>query len=379
MLAVACAGTSVRPETVRAEGISSVQLSADSTRDLGEHVDRAVAAVVRRRYVEAEAEAGAALEIDPRCARARAVLGMVRFQKAALVEPPDLFLAHSGEAELLLAEQIAPTDAFVGWMRAVFLAEAGHMSAAAAAAESALVRCASAPPAERAALLGIAGTYRYELGEERAALPHLQAYVGLRPDDAAASFRVGVCLLRIAEVPMGPEPTSLLVAQRNAEGAARAFRRCEQLAPGDEDAAMAVGAAALRAAELAEQRGDEATGAERRREAEQQFRDLAARFPASAEPLFRLGVAAEARRAVADAREAYAQALQRDPDHLGSLLNLAALHEASGPADPATVRRLLERALQVDSARAGLTEEERRSIEARLRQRGDEGETLRHP
>ena len=56
----------------------------------------------------------------------------------------------------------------------------------AAVAEAALTRTTAAPAEERAPLFGLAGRYRYELGEERAALPLLQAYVGLRPDDAAA-------------------------------------------------------------------------------------------------------------------------------------------------------------------------------------------------
>ncbi|MBL8727078.1 MAG: tetratricopeptide repeat protein [Planctomycetes bacterium] len=361
----ACAGVSVRPEAVRADSLPVVALSADTERELGRHVDAAIEAVMRRHYAAAERQARQALDIDPRRARARAVLGMVLFQRSTLADPPDLFLAHAGEADLILAEQLAPADPFVGWMHAVMLAEAGHMTAAAATAEAALGRTEAAPANERAALLGVAGTYRYELGEERAALPHLQAYVALRPDDATARFRLGYCLLRLAGLPSGPKPNSLVVAQGQAEAAAAAFRRGAELVPGDEDVALAVGAALLRAAELAEQRRDTAARDDRRQQALQQFRAVADRFPGSAEALFRVGVVAEAGGEQQTAREAYTQALARDPEHLGSLLNLAAIAEHEAGAEDA-VRELLRRAIAADGRRGALSVAERSRILARL-------------
>jgi tetratricopeptide (TPR) repeat protein len=254
-------------------------------------------------------------------------------------------------------------------MRADFLAEAGHLSAAAATAEAALLRTADAPAADRAALLAVAGNCRYELGEERAALPHLQAYFGLQPDDAATAFRIGSCLFRIAAAPEGAK--AMEVAQINAEGAARAFARCAELAPGDADAALAVGAALVRAAELAGQRRDLGAPERRRQQeqrwqqAEEQFRRVAEQFPENAEPVFRLGVVAETRGDIPASHQAYLQALDRDRRHLGSLLNLAALLEASG--DAAAAVPLLERALAADEARAGLSAAERRRLQQRLR------------
>lgn len=363
-LAAACAGVSPRPELARADSLPTRTLSPAEGLQLAGFVDEAVQTVVLRRYDEAERLARAALGLDPRCARARAVLGMVMLQRAKLADPPDLFLANGGEVETVLAEQLAPADAFVGWMRAVFLAEAGHMSAAATAAEAALARTTAAPRNERAALLGVAGTYRYELGEERAALPLLQAYVGIRPEDAAAHFRIGSCLLRIAAVPYGPKEKALPVAQDNAEKAARAFARSFEQAPGDEDAALAVGAALLRAAELAGQRGDAAARDQRWRDAEVQFEKAAGLFLGSAEALFRLGVVAEARGDAAAAQAAYGKALDRDAVHLGSLLNLAALLD-DGKV-PARVVELLQRALQADAANPGLTKDERRRIDERI-------------
>lgn len=363
----ACRGVSIRPEVADASTIPAVSLSADSLRELATAVDGAITAVVRRRYGEAEQQALAALAIDPRCARARSVLGMVRFQAAALSDPPDLFLANEGETEVLLALQIAPDDAFVGWIHAVFLAESGHMSAAAAAAEASLERAKDAPAIERAALLGTAGTYRYELGEERAALPHLQTYIALRPDDAAACFRIGSCLLRKAAMPLGSKTTALEQAQRDAEAAARAFARCVELAPGDEDAALAVAAATKRAAELAAQRGEKAVAEQRLDEAVQHCQGVAERFPTNAEAMFRIGVIAEERGSFDRAGEAYSQALLRDPRHLGSLLNLAALGERAVVVGAPAARELLLRALAVDAEVGGLTSDERRRIEARLR------------
>lgn len=364
----ACQGVSVRPETADASSIRGGELTGEEQRLLAAHVDRAITAVVRRRYEEADLAAGAALQIDPRCARARAVRGIVLYQRAARVEPPDLFLVHSAEAELLLALQIEPADAFVGWMHAFFLAESGHTSAAAAAAEAAIERATAAPPTERAALLHSAGTYRYELGEERAALPHLQAYVSLRPDDAAACFRIGNSLLRIASVPLGPtRMVALREARTRALDAARAFGRCAELAPGDEDAALAVVAATVRAAELADEAGEADVGQRLTSEAEELARAAASRFPTNAEAMFRVGVIAERRTALEAAGEAYSQALLRDPRHLGSLLNLAALSERAAVVGAPAALELLQRALRVDAADGGLTASERRRIEARLR------------
>ncbi|HZN39864.1 MAG TPA: tetratricopeptide repeat protein [Planctomycetota bacterium] len=368
-LIAGCAGVSLRPELANADTLPVYELSAADQQELAVVLDRAKEAMVRQHYEEAEEHALRALDIDPRAARARAVVGMVLLQRAKRRDPPEVFEANAGETEMLLAEQIAPNDAFVGRMRAVFLAETGHMSAAAAAAEAALLRATDAPAADRAALLAIAGNCRYELGEERAALPHLQACFGLQPDDATTAFRIGSCLFRIAAVPEGAKAVE--VAQIKAEEAARAFARCAELAPGDADAALAVGAALVRAAELAAQRKDLAaperrTQQEQRwQQAEQQFRRVAERFPESAEPMFRLGVLAETRGDIPASHQAYLQALVRDHQHLGSLLNLAALLEASG--DAAAAASLLERALAADAARAGLSAGERRLVQQRLR------------
>jgi tetratricopeptide (TPR) repeat protein len=324
---------------------------------------------VQRRYEEAEAFANQALAINPRSARGRAVLGMVKLQMASRQQPSDWFAVRAAEVEMELAKQLEPKNAFVGWLHAVFLAESGHMSAAAAAAEDALVRSVDASASERAELLGIAGTYRYELGEERAARPHLEAYVALRPDDSAAHFRLGSSLLSIARTPQGsPPPYS--VARAEAEAAALAFARCFQLAPGDEDAALAVATAWIRAAELADLQGKKQAERDALYDKTVDYlQKLTGQFPANAEVYFRLGVLASMQKQPKVAHVAYLAALDRDRDHLGSLLNLSSLMIADG--DVGLAKSLLLRVIATEGVSDGLTSNERERIVRWLRESGD--------
>lgn len=363
----ACAGVSPSPAPLDLAGLPSVEpVGAElAVRDAA--VAAATDAVVRRRYAEAKRQAEAALAIDPRAARARAVLGFVLLQEAGRVDPPSLDELHAGESQVATASLLAPEDAFVGYMHAVFLAESGHMSAAAAIAEAALARTKSAPAAERAALLGVAGTYRYELGEDRAARPHLQDYVALRPDDAAAQYRLGCCLLRLAALPLGPNGKN--VAQQQADAAAQAFARCYALAPTDEGAGLAVGKARVRGAQLAAERGDAAGAAGLRSAAETQFAAVAATFATSAEPWYCLGVAAEERGDRAAATAAYAEALRRDPLHVGSLFNVAvgtAADNRDGAEAVEGLRQALRKVLFADDVRGELGAQERDAVAKRL-------------
>jgi tetratricopeptide (TPR) repeat protein len=368
---VACSAVSPDPSKATIEDLPIVALNDEQAAACAQLERSAADAVVRRRYEEAEAFASQALSLNPRSARGRAVLGMVKLQMASSTQPSDWFAVRAAEVEMELARQLDPKSAFVGWMHAVFLAESGHMSAAAAAAEEALVRSVDAPPSERAALLGTAGTYRFELGEERAARPHLEAYVRLRPDDSAAQFRLGSSLLSIAKTPQGsPPPYS--VAQAEAEAAAVAFARCFQLAPGDEDAALAVATAWIRAAELADLQGKQPKQAERDalyEKAVTYLQKLAVQFPANAEVYFRLGVLASTQQQPKVAHVAYLAALDRNRNHLGSLLNLASLMIADGDVEPA--KSLLLRVIAVAGGSGDLTSKERDRIVRWLRESGD--------
>lgn len=357
---VACAGTAPDPSQASIDDLPDVTLS-DAERAECEALEQdAIDAVVRRRYEQAEVAANRVLAKNPRSARARAVLGMVRLQIAARIEPTDWFGARAGEVEMELARQLDPNNAFVGWMHAVFLAESGHMSAAAATAEEALVRSAAASATERAALLGTAGTYRYELGEERAARPHLEAYVALRPDDSAAHFRLGSSLLSIAKTPQG-SPPPYVTSQRDAEEAAKAFGRCFELAPGDEDAALAMAAAWVRAAELADLQDKPEERDALHRMAVEHLGGLATKFPANAEVHFRLGVLAALQNDSKAAKDGYEAALARHEHHMGSLMNLAALVVADGEIDRA--KKLFARLLAAPGAQTELSRSERQRIE----------------
>jgi tetratricopeptide (TPR) repeat protein len=363
-LLLGCAAVSPRPESADATSLPVRELDEHDRNARDVHLEGAIQNVMLRRYVLAENEATTVLAIDPRSARARAVLGMARLQLAQQESPPDQRACNAAELEMHLARQLGSEDAFVGFLSAVFLAESGHMSAAAAEAEAALARTRQAPAADRASLLGIAGTYRYELGEEIAARPHLEAYVALRPDDAAAQFRLGASLLRIAAMPQGSKHRRFIDAQANAELAALAFERCFQLSPGDDDAAIAITTAVWRAAELAEQNGDQASATKLRLAAEQRLQTIAGEFPDNAEVWFRLGLVAEHRLVAADAETAYANALQRDAGHTGAALNLAALRLARG--DESGAIGLWQRVLERDVSQPMLTARERKELHARI-------------
>ncbi|MEC8652419.1 MAG: hypothetical protein VXY92_07635 [Planctomycetota bacterium] len=365
----ACAGVAPDPAAVSIDALPLRELSEDARARCAALEQSAIEAVVQRQYVAAEEAANAALEIDPRSARAHAVRGMVTLQQAAAVDPIEWRGLRQGESEMAVARLLAPADAFVGWLHAVFLSESGHVSAAAAAAEAALERCADAPAAEKAALLGIAGTYRYELGEERAAVPHLEAYPPLRPRAATAQFRLGACLLVMSKTLQGVPPP-YRVGQSYAEQAADAFRRCVELAPGDEDASSSIAAALLRAAELARLKpeGDPASRAAEAALLEQQaldhLRTVTERFPDSAEARFRLGVVAGQLRQAELAQQSYRDGLARDPSHAGCLMNLAAMASERGDRDEA--RGLLLRLLAAEDARQQLTSEERQLVQGWL-------------
>lgn len=381
VLALAACGVGPRPERADASTLPRRELDAEATAQLGALVERAIAAVALLRYDEAGVAAEEALDIDPRSARARAVLAMVTLKSSRATDPPEAAALAAGEVQMRLAQQLAPDDPFVGWMHAVFLAESGHLSAAAAIAEQALARAADAPAAARVALLRIAGSYRYELGEERAAVPHLQQYVALRPDDAVARFHLGSALLRLAASPSpGVPQTSLLVAQRQAEEAARSFVRHQELLPQDPESAIAVVTAYLRAAELAAERAklvsDAADRADERRQvtneardnrqaAEAALRSALDRFPTSPAVQFEAGVVAESEGDAARAQSCYQRALDQDPSHVPSLLNLAGCLARGG--EQAAAAALLRRVLDVPTVGRELTADERDRIEAWLR------------
>lgn len=349
----ACSAASPDPAAMAADELPVLQLDEASAQRAADAAARAVAAVDGGRFGLAEDIASGVLQSAPRQPRARAVLGLCLLQRARAVSPPDLRLMNTGEGETLRAAMLAPTDLVVGRLRASFLAATGHLSAAAAAAESVLTQNQPGDSPDYVALLARCAEWRYELGEEHLALPHLEALTELRPADAVAQYRLGICLLRTAQT------------AAEATAAAEAFARSGQLAPADEEAHLSVGKAHVRAAELG-------SGADRDRELEAalaSFRATAAQFATSAEPSFCVGLVLDQLRRQAEAAAAYEAALQRDPAHVGALLDLAQLR-LRDPATAAAGRELLRRALAAPAGGGALTPGERGRIEDFLRADG---------
>lgn len=369
LFAAACAGASPDPRSAGVDGLPPAAAdAADRARALA-LASEAVAAWRSTRTVAAADLVDAALDLDPRCGRALAVRALLRWQGAqSAANSPELREANAAEATLRQAVAAAPQDAFTGLALAIFLGGVDHLSAAAEAAESALARAAEAraevDETDRADLLALAAACRFELGEERAALPHLQAYVALRPDDAAQQYRLGVTLLALAATPQGPAPTSLLIAQRQAEAAARAFGRAFQLQAQDAEAGTAVATAWLRVAELAGERDAAGERTAALDAASAQARALTARFPADPQPWWLLGVAAERGTDPITAASAFDEALRRQPTHAASLLHRAALADEAG--DAALAKALLLRALDADAAAPCLGDAERKRVAARV-------------
>ncbi|MBK8099261.1 MAG: hypothetical protein IPK26_19300 [Planctomycetes bacterium] len=357
-----CTGVSPRPEDLAAVLPPARQVTGDERAAVERNVGEALHALELRRFEVAGEFAAAALRIDPACARGYAVRGMVRRHQASAMVPADPYTLHRADGDTQLAMRLAPADATVMRLRAQFLAASGHLSAAAAALEAWLLAHPDAPLDDSAPLYALAGEWRYELGEERAALPHLRNVVGQR-EDATTWFRIGMCELRVAMAVV--DPAAAANARSVAESAAKAFARCAELAPGDRDAHYAVATALAHAAERAgEQRRTEDRAALWHKAA-QRLRDASSRFADDPEPLFRLGVVLEAVRDREAAIAAYEQALQRHGEHLGSLINLATALTAGPTVDAAVQQRarsLRERALAIDARRGGLGKQERQRL-----------------
>jgi tetratricopeptide (TPR) repeat protein len=356
----ACAGVSPRPEDIAAADQPVRQLTTDEQAERTRLEQQARRAEIERRDGDAERLARSAIAIDARSARAHAVLGLVLQRRADARVPSDLALTNQADGETLLAMRLAPADPIVGLLRGTFLARSGHVSAAAAAGEACLRNGAPGASAESDELLAATAEWCYELGEEKRAVSWLRPLAERRPEDAATQFRLGNSLLRVAD----NESESKYAVE-----AAHAFERCAELTPGDGDARFAIAAAWVRAAELAET--DKAPdAAERARCLEQAAAactEAAGRFPRAAEPCFRAGVVAERRGDAAAARAAYAEALQRDAEHLATLLDFAALLAASdADADHTQAKELWRRALDVDRRSGALRAGERTRIERLL-------------
>lgn len=350
-LLAACRGAAPDPEAMARDLPEAARLPEAAQQDIRITADRAVDAFDAGRLEGAEELARQALDRDPACARARAVLANCLFARAARTQPPELHLQQEADGETLRAVALAPKDPVVVRLRGAFLAATMHLSAAAEAAERLLQQPPAALDHEWLDLFRAAGMWRFQLGEERAAREWLRIAVQ-SPVDAMACFTYGLCMLRTAQV------------ATDATTAAWAFREASGLEPANVEARYGIHRAYARAAVLARKAGEATQADGFLQSALDAAAELAAARATDPEPEFDAGnMLAEAGKPEA-AAAAWERALARDPRHIGALLNLAHLR---APTDKAAAVVLLQRALAAAGEdRNKLSDDERRRIAAFL-------------
>lgn len=355
-LAAACAGVAPSVEEMAARQFEPAASEAD--RDLAEgHAKSAMQLLEQEQYEAAEDEARQALDLDPRHARARAVLASSMLLAAGESIPIPLAVEREAEGESRSALLLAPGDPFVGLAHARILASSGHLTAAAAAADSCLAASTADGSPAREALVAAAAEWTFELGEDRRAIARLRELSTLRPKEATTHHRLGSCLLRVATDADG------------AVEASRAFTRCAELEPEDPDAWLAAVKAMLRAAAL-----DPKKPSAFANDAVTLASDAETRFSGSADASFLVGAARDAQSPMSkEAIDAYGRALVRDPEHMPSLLRLVAIAarlQAAGQVDDATAtplpsaRDFAARALELDAKTGALDAKERAQLVA---------------
>jgi tetratricopeptide (TPR) repeat protein len=356
-----CAGTSPDPGVLAQRRFVAGDLSAEQRAAQSERVVGAEAFLVTGQTASARALVEDALRQDPADARARALLGNVLLAEARSEDPPDLFRMREGDGETLWALQHQPDDPVVVRLRGRFLAESGHITAAAEVGEAYLDRVAELPDEDHAEVTLAVAAWCYEIGEEQRALPRLRVAVRRRPGDALAWYRLGDCLLRTAD------------SWRMLREAADAFVRSAQADPADEAARLASVTAASRALNQARREGASEEAPQLADFLIQLAEQAVQAFPSSAAAWHARGVVArQLGREVA--HEDWQQALTIDPGHLASLLDLAALRHEQGVYAEATA--LWQRALAADALRGGLRPGERARLQELVR---DAGQVSRQP
>ena len=347
----ACRSTAPDPVEMARALPEAATLDAAGRQDVQVTADRAVEAFDAGRLEGAEELARQALDRDPACARARAVLANCLFVRARRTDPPDLHLQQEADGETLRAVALAPKDPVVARLRGVFLAATLHLSAAAEGAEALLRNPPASLDHEWLALYRAAGTWRFRLGEERAAREWLRVAVQ-GPGEGEACFTYGICMLRTAET------------ATDATTAAWAFREAVGHEPNNLEARYGIHRAYARAAALARKAGDRTQADGFLQSGLEAAAEAAARHPTDAEPEFDAGnMLADAGRDDG-AAAAWERALARDARHVGALLNLAHLRAAT---DRTAAVALLQRALAAAGEdRSKLSDDERRRIAAFL-------------
>lgn len=343
---VGCGSFGPLPEEFAAELPPEANLSEEQVLRVSELTGRAWSELEQGQFERAAAAAESALALDGRAALARAIRARCAMEDARQEFPPELSVWRAAEGDLRLAVRLQPGNPEIGLLHSEFLEADGHLSAAAGEAD----RVLQANPGHVDALAR-AARLRYELGEERTAERHLVALLERTPNDRDARYRLAQCRLRLAKTADReldePEPKRELFAQ-----AADAFAAYRLLAPGDAEGLSGEAFARFRLLELrdAEPDDDEIAAVLLMYE---RASALAERSP---EHEYNIGIVREFAGDPAGAQLAYEKALQRDPEHLPSLLNLAAnLAQDERPEEAAPY---CERALKL-----GPSPTERRELE----------------
>ena len=270
-------------------------------------------------------EAGAAaklaqrlVEREPRLTRAQVLLGRALTMDARRQSPPPVPTLEAGETALLAATRLEARSA-EAWVALGELYEVdGHLEAALAAYRRVLEFAAY----DRTALIG-ASRLATELGQERAAARHLEVLLQVPDCPTEALFWQARCHLVLGRAKVQETATETQRVLDSLERARSAFAEISRRLP--DDARGPAGEAFCRF-EIAKRRPEAATAAEHER-----LKDLwlrAARLaPNDPWPRFNLGEFLESD--VGGDKEAaiqvYRTNLDRDPDHVPTLLNLARL------------------------------------------------------
>ncbi|MCA8941083.1 MAG: tetratricopeptide repeat protein [Planctomycetes bacterium] len=346
---VACSGLPPTAAEFAANLPAERELSVVERERVEGHVADAIAYLESGDHIGAAGAAASALVLDPRQARALAVQALAELRRSEADTPVPLDVLHRTEGELLQASTLAPEDPVVGFLHADYLRRVGHLTAAAQRAESALD---SAP--EHVDLLELAGRLRYDLGDERRAIPHLTRLVELDPRNAKAWYRLAES--RIAVAMAARDETPRVEA---AQGAADAFERYIALAPADAAGHLGLAHALV------------LVGTSETLERAVDSTEIAARLDArSPDPRFDQGVVLDLLGHADAARVAYEAALRRDGDHVPSLLNLAANQAQASLLDDA--RATCRRVLLLDLGR-----EDRRRVETWLRDNAEPDHSIK--
>lgn len=344
-LGAGCSSASIDPRAYAADLPAPATLDAAARTQANQVADAAFAAAQAGRFPSARENADAALALDPGLARAVAALGLASMHEAQADTPPDLVAWRRAEGQLRRAQALAPDDAEVALALARFYLADGHGRAAL----DVLVPLLVTQPQHQDALR-LAGLVAYEAGEERRARGYLARLNGLAPNDAQTLYRLANCEATVAE--RAPDDTAKKTAWLHV---VELFAHYRALAPDDSQGYLGQAQAQMRVWQLGGKSEDDAP-LQAALALYRTAQDLDAVAP---EACYGEGFVREEMGDIDGAEAAYRRALERQPTHVDSLLNLAALLATKGELEGA-------RALWQTSLRAGLTPSERRKVQALL-------------